>query len=429
MSSSPAQGATGAPIAGSLALTFSQRLADGELPADALTLHGPSGSLSATLSRLGDGKTVLLKPDAALSDLTAYTVRGSAGITDIYGQALAVPDGSTDIELLSFTTGDFTPPQVQQPDGIIVSIPDEGQSTAVGGPGSVDAGTLVVFRNNTTGELVTVEANEDGSFSVTGNAELGDDIDLLFIDASGNETEFEPENFENLDGTKLVDRRGATVSGPDETALEIPADAFIGEVQVSVKTLDEADRDTSLPASVTEVAALTLSFRGDESTAAEEMDLSGPVDPSLGLTDGEQLLVFRETYYAGAIYLHLVEEAIVSGDRYETQSPPFEGITEAGDYLITTTEGVTLGTGEIPGEQGLSGYVLVRAETLTTYARWETGKPFVFVVPTGESFVFDVLDREGFLYTTEAQNATWVNGLAHTETSKRSTEAAISGSI
>ena len=160
--------------------------------------------VSATLSRLGDGKTVLLKPDAALSDLTAYTVRGSAGITDIYGQALAVPDGSTDIELLSFTTGDFTPPQVQQPDGIIVSIPDEGQSTAVGGPGSVDAGTLVVFRNNTTGELVTVEANEDGSFSVTGNAELGDDIDLLFIDASGNETEFEPENFENLDGTKLV---------------------------------------------------------------------------------------------------------------------------------------------------------------------------------------------------------------------------------
>ena len=214
LSSSPAQGATGAPIAGSLALTFSQRLTDGELPADALTLHGPSGSLSATLSRLGDGKTVLLKPDAALSDLTAYTVRGSAGITDIYGQALAVPDGSTDIELLSFTTGDFTPPQVQQPDGIIVSIPDEGQSTAVGGPGSVDAGTLVVFRNNTTGELVTVEANEDGSFSVTGNAELGDDIDLLFIDASGNETEFEPENFENLDGTKLVDRRGATVSGP-----------------------------------------------------------------------------------------------------------------------------------------------------------------------------------------------------------------------
>ena len=62
-----------------------------------LTLYGPSGNLSATLSRLGDGKTVLLKPDAALSDLTAYTVRGSAGITDIYGQALAVPDGSTDM--------------------------------------------------------------------------------------------------------------------------------------------------------------------------------------------------------------------------------------------------------------------------------------------------------------------------------------------
>ena len=96
----------------------------------------------------------------------------------------------------------------------MVSIPEDGQSTAVGGPGSVDAGTLVVFRNNTTGELVTVEANADGSFSVTGNAELGDDIDLLFIDASGNETEFEPENFENLDGAKLVDRRGATVSGP-----------------------------------------------------------------------------------------------------------------------------------------------------------------------------------------------------------------------
>ena len=107
----------------------------------------------------------------------------------------------------------------------------------------MDAGTLVVFRNNTTGELVTVEANEDGSFSVTGNAELGDDIDLLFIDASGNETD--DENFENLDGTKLVDRRGATVSGPDETALEIPADAFSGEVQVWSK---RSTRPTAIPA-------------------------------------------------------------------------------------------------------------------------------------------------------------------------------------
>ena len=57
VSSSPAQGATGAPIAGSLALTFSQRLADGEFPADALTLHGPSEA-SLQRSRLGDGKTV-----------------------------------------------------------------------------------------------------------------------------------------------------------------------------------------------------------------------------------------------------------------------------------------------------------------------------------------------------------------------------------
>ena len=155
---------------------------------------------------------------------------------------------------------------------------------------------------------------------------------------------------------------------------------------------------------MTEVAALTLSFRGDENTAAEEMDLSVQVDPSHALTDGERLLVFRETYYAGAIYLHLVEEAIVSGDRYETQSPPFEGITEAGDYLITTTDGLVLGTGIIPGEPGLSGYILTRSETMMTVNRWQSGVPFAFVVPEGELFTFELYSKEAMTSSTHLKN-------------------------
>ena len=68
----------------------------------------------------------------------------------------------------------------------------------------------------------------------------------------------------------------------------------------------------------------------------------------------ERLLVYRKVAYGGRTYLYLVEEAKVVGDRFETQSPPFEGVKEAGEYTVVEANGIE-GTATIPADPGVRG--------------------------------------------------------------------------
>ena len=82
---------------------------------------------------------------------------------------------------------DTVPPAA--PDAELVEIePTDDPSVwrVSGGPGSVEPGATVVVRNTRTGEVVSVRAGLDGSFSLTITAEPTDVLELTVLDAAGN---------------------------------------------------------------------------------------------------------------------------------------------------------------------------------------------------------------------------------------------------
>ena len=147
VSSTPADGAQDVGLTGSVAITFSQRMAEAAANANALWLEGPNGVIATEIQLLGDGRTVVLTPSAALIDLTFYEVRGSNAVVDHFGQAMDV-GGQSNVVLITFETGDFTPPPLPEPGSISVSVPSGGISTAIGGAGTVEPGTWWCLESN-----------------------------------------------------------------------------------------------------------------------------------------------------------------------------------------------------------------------------------------------------------------------------------------
>ena len=144
------------------------------------------------------------------------------------------------------------------------------------------------------------------------------------------------------------------MSGPDGLVLAVPSDAIEDNTVMRLETLAAEDLDVTLPSWLSWVHGVRIVLEGDAERAYEEMDLSGPLPEGATFEEGEQLLVYREKYFAGSTYLHLVEEARVFGDTFETQSPPFQGILEAGEYVIAAKESVKVATGPFRPSQGLA---------------------------------------------------------------------------
>lgn len=87
---------------------------------------------------------------------------------------------------VSFTV-DTIPPAPPDPSDVEISLAEEGGSWEVaGGPGSVEGGSTVLVRNTRTGEVVSVIANPDGSFSARISADPGDVLEITVQDAAGN---------------------------------------------------------------------------------------------------------------------------------------------------------------------------------------------------------------------------------------------------
>ena len=74
----------------------------------------------------------------------------------------------------------------------------------MGTAGTTEPGTTVTAVNETTGETTTVIAGDDGSFSISVNASTADDMTLLFIDESNNQTTYDPGPVRNPDGAVVV---------------------------------------------------------------------------------------------------------------------------------------------------------------------------------------------------------------------------------
>jgi Glucodextranase, domain B/Bacterial Ig domain len=102
-----------------------------------------------------------------------------------------VNDGTVDSEpdtaLVTVTVPpDTTPPTPADLGKITVGEPVNGQVTVTGTAGSVEGNSQVRITNPRTGQITTVTATADGSFTATIPAQAGDQLALVVTDAAGN---------------------------------------------------------------------------------------------------------------------------------------------------------------------------------------------------------------------------------------------------
>jgi hypothetical protein len=85
----PAEGDTNIAVDTTVIVTFSERMAASTISAGSITLEGPEGLVTATVTL--DGLTATLTPYEQLAGHSVYTARVDAGVTDLEGNEMGVP--------------------------------------------------------------------------------------------------------------------------------------------------------------------------------------------------------------------------------------------------------------------------------------------------------------------------------------------------
>lgn len=100
---------------------------------------------------------------------------------------LYAEDEATNVSALPFVLYlDTVPPEAAQLDKIDISNSEDSQITITGEIGSVEANAIIEITNFTTNIVTTVQANAEGSFSLTVQASPDDKLSIIVIDKAGN---------------------------------------------------------------------------------------------------------------------------------------------------------------------------------------------------------------------------------------------------
>ena len=343
------------------AVTLSREDASGLVPVD------------ASLVVASDDASLVLRPLAPLTDDAVYRITLTSQIVDTDKCPLA---DAPYVERLR--TADRTPPPIIAPGQIEASFPgEEGFVTITGSPGSVNPGDVVIGLNATTGFSALAAVNADGSFSVSVAADVTDELSVLVRDASGNTTTIRVGTLVRRDPTTgdvvltIVGRAGGTVSTPDGIRLIVPEGAVQRGTELAVKRLIEPFQ---LPADLASDTALAAAFNA-RFTVVDRVRITtnvtrftAPVTLSLpappGAAVGQQFVVWRSrtVTFGGPLAdldrqtgIPLADNPRVTAERLviaesatvkqqggqlvlSTDSPPFPGITEGGDYTIAQVD-------------------------------------------------------------------------------------------
>ena len=87
---------------------------------------------------------------------------------------------------------------------------------------------------------------------------LGDEIKIMILDASGNQTLVSYISFKSDDGKYLVTSKGGVVEGEGGTRLEIPEGALIGPTVVKITPLAEDQLAHPVPQGGRYLAAVNI---------------------------------------------------------------------------------------------------------------------------------------------------------------------------
>jgi hypothetical protein len=135
----------------------------------------------------------------------------------------------------NFTVRKTTPPPMPAAGAISGTFPDaDGYITVTGTQGSAAADNSVLLINDTSGEIQSVTPQSNGSFIGKVRGQLGDEIKVVIMDYSGNQTLVSYLTFKSPDGSYLVTAKGGKVEGEGGTVLDIPDGALIGPAVIKL---------------------------------------------------------------------------------------------------------------------------------------------------------------------------------------------------
>jgi hypothetical protein len=237
VSVTPNDGATGVQKAASITFKFSKPMDTSTINFSSVSLKAGANEVQGAISLLPDQITAVLQPSSLLADNTLYTLRLSTGIKDSFGQPL-FGNQSDESFMTAFTTVDTTPPPRPEAGQIDIGSPVNGLVTISGTQGSVEPGVTVTVKNLKTGAMTSVVASNDGSFYISLQAGLIDNLQLILLDKSGNETAMNMGRAPPPEGFGVVGGAGGIVEGEGGIAAIIPAGVFPEDTIVSITPTD-----------------------------------------------------------------------------------------------------------------------------------------------------------------------------------------------
>ncbi len=311
---SPADGTTGIALSAAVVISFTEAIDAASLNDTTvrLILTDDGTTVAVVRSLSPDRRVVTLRPTMLLQSDTAYAIEVTTGIRDLNGRGLVTP------QTVNFHTVDTTPPLRPPAGNLTASIPVDGFSTVRATQGTVQPDWIVTVANRTSGARTSVIPEADGSFNVRVPAQYHHRLELELIDASGLSTVMAVPSFANADGSVIIGSEGGTVTGADNTAVNIPAGAFPNGTLVKIAPLSAADLPIPAPAEAPFVGAVTLETGGQMAEQALDLSVPAPADA----TAQDQVVVARYVTYPGGSGWMVMDRAYLQDGRYSTAAQP-----------------------------------------------------------------------------------------------------------
>ena len=355
-----------------ITIRFSEPIFESSLDGGVTLAREDGGNLvpeNVAFAVAADRRSMILRSFTTLASDAIYRITLTSQVIDDDGRPLA---NAPHVERLR--TEDRTPPPLISAGQIEASVPDgDGFVTITGSQGSVNPDDIVIGLNATTGFSVLATVSADGSFSVRVRAEATDELSLLLRDRNDNTTTVavgallrrDPVTGQVL--AAVVGRSGGTVLTQDGIRLIVPAGAVQRGTELAAVRLTAP---FELPADLQTDAAVAAAFNA-RFTVVDRVRITsnvsrfaGPIRLSVPVPEaaaaGDQFVVWRtrSVTFGGPVAdmtrltgIPLADNPIVTADRLEivesatvkneggqlvlsTDSPPFPGITEPGDYTI-----------------------------------------------------------------------------------------------
>ena len=329
---SPVNGALNVQPIDPVVVTFSKAMDKNSVTETTFTVTDPANTaLPGVITWNAEATTATYYPRAAFAQETVFTLTITATVKDLQGYPLGRNVVST------FTIRRTTAPAMPPAGSITGAFPDaDGFIAITGTQGSADPGATVLLINDTTGEVTGSKSQTNGSFSGKVRGQVGDEIKVVLMDASGNQTTISDLTFKSQDGSYLVSRKGGTVAGEGGSILDIPEGALIGPAILKVTALPEANLPNPLPEQGKYLGAVNIDTGGINFQKEVHLSIPVPVgfDPKTPVFVTRPRTIYHADDTMEQVYEIIDSTKIVNG-RITTASPPFEGIIGFGSYIFT----------------------------------------------------------------------------------------------